>query len=314
METPNITHLHEAVEQPDTQPADALSVYCWSCDQDGQETTFYEDHATGAHYILNADETRVAYSPNKRGRYDLSDAIKTYRETTTSREYAQRLTEARQLRKKDTAIHAARKRLAHEAAGDRGPILERILLIAIERNHGTLPELYPTKQGVDLYHVGENASHFFYAGTKDGRVYQYAECPSDLVLFRDLMSPYQDHSSDNDVDTVFWNIYEYLSDEWRYFVDASPASRDTFDHYWESAAPLVRQQIQQAIQLYKDQPYDPNNNSLELALPSTDAWKDPPPIQIAIRNALHDATDQGSFYIGRGGSTLRFQDLLPTNT
>jgi hypothetical protein len=76
-----------------------------------------------------------------------------------------------ELKTRDEAIQMARfvraKELSH---GDK--VLEAIILQSAEISREN-PRPYQ-RCGIDFYTVGENASHSFYLGVKDGRIYRYA--------------------------------------------------------------------------------------------------------------------------------------------
>lgn len=72
---------------------------------------------------------------------------------------------------RDEAIQMARGAKAKEMAkGD--PLLEGILLQSAEISREN-PRPYQ-RCGIDFYTVGENASHSFYLGVRDGRIYRYS--------------------------------------------------------------------------------------------------------------------------------------------
>src|SRR3989339_405386 len=76
-----------------------------------------------------------------------------------------------QMDRKDHSIFEARKAYAKEMAnGDL--VLEEVLIGHMDFNNGHIskPEV---QEGINFYQLGRNASHDFYAGTKDGKKYVY---------------------------------------------------------------------------------------------------------------------------------------------
>lgn len=53
-------------------------------------------------------------------------------------------------------------------------LLRQVLRIHIEYNGGQVSSYPFVKEGIRLYRVGRNASHEFYLGVKDGKMYRYS--------------------------------------------------------------------------------------------------------------------------------------------
>jgi hypothetical protein len=77
---------------------------------------------------------------------------------------------------KDRQIAYARRKVA-DTLSENNPILAEILEMHIEYNVGRFGRLLK-KDGIDFYAVGHNASHYFYAGTKDGKKYVFSMSPN----------------------------------------------------------------------------------------------------------------------------------------
>lgn len=54
---------------------------------------------------------------------------------------------------------------------DNNPVLAEILRMHLEYSNGKIGHPF-TKDGIDFYEVGHNATHHFYLGIKDGKVYK----------------------------------------------------------------------------------------------------------------------------------------------
>lgn len=90
------------------------------------------------------------------------------------------IAEAYRLIERDQLIDALRAKKAKDLAkGD--PMLEQILKITIGLSGGEDPTVKLVND-IPLYFVGENSTHFFYLGTKDGHLYRYSRAYDDFIL------------------------------------------------------------------------------------------------------------------------------------
>lgn len=70
----------------------------------------------------------------------------------------------------DQKIACARDKVSEMLSGN-NPVLAEILRMHLEYNNGRMRHPL-TKDGIDFYEVGHNATHHFYLGIKDGKAYK----------------------------------------------------------------------------------------------------------------------------------------------
>lgn len=168
-------------------PTDKFGLFMNGSDENGQFFNCYRDRTQP-----NETLVYVIHANGKIGTYPvITDTIyKEYQDFNSG--YTQEvlvnpqtpegraiIEKAQYLVDRDRFIEALRVRRAKELAnGD--PILEHILHLAFQTTQGHDPHPY-VKNGIKLYEVNQNASHGFYLGTKDGRLYRYSSS-GDLVI------------------------------------------------------------------------------------------------------------------------------------
>lgn len=126
---------------------------------------WYSDDVSGNTYYVNREEYVVAGNGSVYKKEDYEHEV----EVTDP---AILLSIKAQI-KEDGEIQAAREALAtKESHGDSTALM--ILSWHMEFNSGVIDSEPLEKNGIKFYQVGRNASHSFYLGIKDGKMYKYA--------------------------------------------------------------------------------------------------------------------------------------------
>jgi len=76
----------------------------------------------------------------------------------------------RKMAEDDQAVSGARNRFS-EVLSQGDPLLQKVMRIHLEYRRGHADSEPMEKEGIKFYSVGHNASHFFYLGVKDGKMY-----------------------------------------------------------------------------------------------------------------------------------------------
>jgi hypothetical protein len=109
----------------------------------------------------------------------------------------------------DWEISSARDKIA-DVLSNQNPVLTKILRLHLEYESARAGDFYnknfdcrPCKRnGIDFYEVGHNATHHFYLGIKDGKVYK--------------LSTYYDYDPETGKHIDEEHIHEVTGDDWGY--------------------------------------------------------------------------------------------------
>jgi hypothetical protein len=228
-----------------------------------------------------------------------------------------------ELQTRDKLIHALREKKAEEFSGG-DPILRNILIQHIEDRNGRDPAPM-RKKGIDLYSVGENASHTFYLGTKEGRIFRYASGDDPPNVKDSVLNSLGVEEVDpgtlteQQVDAAAGEyakeIAYYLSTSLFGFDEIVPkpaagASYEEWERYTEefgkakerlvaSWTPILRPFIRRAFDptIVKEEKYP------TVELPEYG------PVRFRLENDPVDVTDKESTYLGRYGFFINPGDL-----
>lgn len=316
-------------------PTDRLGLISYGTDESGQFFSTYLDRDQP-----NSELVYVTHANGDVSTYPIiTDKIyKEYRDTNSG--YAQKvhanpettegqatIEKANYLVERDRFIEALRVRRAKELAGG-DPLLEHVLHLAFKVTKGYDPDPY-VKNGIALYEVNQNASHGFYLGVKDGRLYRYSS--SGELVVKDVMraklgladnEPLPNQISQDVLDSIITSLTEQavrqIQAEDGHFYRSEFVSRNNNQTETESPSTslstsnpedLLRfictatyEQFDSVVAVCKQRWGDTFKDHVTAILnQQTSTTPKIPALLYQLSNDPIDVTDERQVYLGRGG-------------